>query len=210
MANLATLSILGTMPMLKKTMLVVCLTLPLTALAESGSWPSVSKYAGQEKQNIKSLTASDIEELQRGGGWGLAKAAELNGVPGPAHLLELKDKVPLTADQIEKITQIYSTMQADAIEQGIKLIELEKGLEYHFQDRSINDAILQDYLAKIAHTRMTLRYIHLATHLLTPEILTEEQISTYNQLRGYDSPDVCDQIPEGHDADMWRKHNGCE
>ena len=196
--------------MLKKLMLISCLILPITLLAESGSIPSVSTYAGQEKQNIKSLTASDIEELQRGGGWGLAKAAELNGVPGPAHLLELKDKVPLTTDQIEKITQIYSAMQADAIGQGVKLIELEKGLEFHFQDRSITDAILRDYLAKIAHVRMTLRYIHLATHLLTPEILTEEQISTYNQLRGYDSPDVCDHMPEGHDADMWRKHNGCE
>jgi len=191
-------------------MLFISLALPLIVHAEGNSNYSVSKYAGQEQQKIKSLTPSDIEELQRGGGWGLARAAELNGVPGPAHLLELKDKIPLTVDQIEQITEIYSTMQTDAIEQGLKLIELEQGLEVHFQDRSINEVILQDYLAKIAHTRMTLRYIHLATHLLTPEILTETQITTYNQLRGYDKPDVCTQVPEGHNADAWRKHNGCE
>ncbi len=210
MANLKVLIIIGAILMLKKIMLFISLALPLIVHAEGNSNHSVSKYAGQEQQKIKSLTPSDIEELQRGGGWGLARAAELNGVPGPAHLLELKDKIPLTVDQIEQITEIYSTMQTDAIEQGLKLIELEQGLEVHFQDRSINEVILQDYLAKIAHTRMTLRYIHLATHLLTPEILTETQITTYNQLRGYDKPDVCTQVPEGHNADAWRKHNGCE
>jgi len=210
MANFKLLSTFGSILMLKKIMLSVSFVLPLSVGAEESSSYSLSKYAGQEQQKIKSLTPSDIAELQRGGGWGLAKAAELNGVPGPAHLLELKDKVPLTTEQIEKITKIYRTMQTDAIEQGLKLIELERGLELHFQNRSINDAILQDYLANIAHARMTLRYIHLATHLLTPEILTEAQITTYNQLRGYDKPDICAQIPEGHDADMWRKHNGCE
>ena len=66
-----------------------------------------SSYAGQQQRSIKSLSDDDIVELQRGGGWGLAKAAELNGVPGPLHLLELKDKIPLSEDQIEQITALY-------------------------------------------------------------------------------------------------------
>ena len=41
-------------------------------------------------------TSEDIGELGRGGGRGLARAAELNGMPGPLHLLELEDAVPLT------------------------------------------------------------------------------------------------------------------
>ena len=41
-----------------------------------------SKYAGEEKRVIKSLSETDIEELKNGKGWGLAKAAELNTVPG--------------------------------------------------------------------------------------------------------------------------------
>ena len=45
-----------------------------------------SPYAGQENRQIKSLSANDIQELKRGGGWGLAKAAELNGLPGPAQV----------------------------------------------------------------------------------------------------------------------------
>jgi hypothetical protein len=37
----------------------------------------------------------------------LAKAAELNGVPGPAHLLEMKEKIDLSAEQIRVIEDIY-------------------------------------------------------------------------------------------------------
>ena len=32
-----------------------------------------SKYAGQENREIKSLSPNDIEELQKGAGWGLDK-----------------------------------------------------------------------------------------------------------------------------------------
>ena len=32
-----------------------------------------SKYAGQEKRAIKSLSRDDIRELRRGGGWGLGQ-----------------------------------------------------------------------------------------------------------------------------------------
>lgn len=40
-----------------------------------------------QSRAIKSLSDNDIKELRRGGGWGLALAAELKGMPGPADLL---------------------------------------------------------------------------------------------------------------------------
>ena len=55
-----------------------------------------SNYVGQEKRQIKTLSQDDIYDLQNGNGWGLAKAAELNGVPGPKHLLEMKEEIKLT------------------------------------------------------------------------------------------------------------------
>ncbi len=61
--------------------------------ASEGSHSHMSKYSGQEQRIIKSLSPDDIAELRRGGGWGLAKAAELNGVPGPVHLLEMKEAI---------------------------------------------------------------------------------------------------------------------
>jgi hypothetical protein len=53
-----------------------------------------------QERAIKSLSDADIKALRRGEGWGLALPAELNGMPGPAHLLELKDQIPLSQYQI--------------------------------------------------------------------------------------------------------------
>ena len=186
------------------------LVLGFAAEARDTQLSQVSKYAGQEKQAIKSLSPDDIAELRRGGGWGLAKAAELNGVPGPAHLLKMKDEIPLDEAQVSALVEIFEQMKARAIQQGERLIDLERELENHFQNRTITDAILRASLDAIAEARKKLRYIHLATHLKTPDILSQHQIETYNALRGYSNPNPCANIPEGHDADMWRKHNGCK
>ncbi len=186
------------------------LVLGFTAEARDTQLSQVSKYLGQETRTIKSLSPDDIAELRRGGGWGLAKAAELNGVPGPAHLLELKDEIPLDEVQVSALTEIFERMKAQAIQQGERLIALERELENHFRNRSITDARLRASLDGIAEARKELRYIHLATHLKTPEILSRDQIEKYNALRGYSNPNPCANIPQGHDAEMWRKHNGCK
>ena len=144
-----------------------------------------SKYSGEENRAIKSLSAKDIAELKRGGGWGLAKAAELNGVPGPAHLLELTDQIRLNPVQVEKITRLFLNMKHHALEKGERLIVLEQKLENHFVAGTINKENLRTALEEIGRTRSELRYIHLATHLETPKILSPHQIEKYNHLRGY-------------------------
>lgn len=169
-----------------------------------------SKYSGQEKRVIKSLSPEDITELERGGGWGMAKVAELNGLPGPAHLLELKNEIGLTKDQLNKIQTLHDEMKAQAMAQGKQFISLERELEERFQSDPPTDAELRTMLAAIEQARSELRFIHLATHLKTPHILTEQQIQTYNKVRGYGSTNACDNVPKGHDEAMWRKHNGCE
>ena len=77
---------------------------------ESANSSHASPYAGLETRTIKSLSEADIEELRRGGGWGLALPAELNGVPGPAHLLELKNEIGLSPEQIAAIEEIFTEM----------------------------------------------------------------------------------------------------
>ena len=169
-----------------------------------------SKYVGQETQLIKSLTPEDIAELKRGGGWGLAKTAELNGLPGPAHLLEIEKEIRLNDAQVTEIAKIHNRMKNQAIQQGERLIALELELEKHFQNHTINNTILRSSLDAIGETRKELRYIHLSAHLATANILSQEQIEKYNILRGYTDPNPCLNIPDGHDAEMWRKHQGCE
>lgn len=168
-----------------------------------------SKYSGQEKRAINSLSPADIDELNRGDGWGLAKAAELNGVPGPAHLLELKRQIPLSPDQAAKISAIYEGMKSQAIIEGKRLIELERQLELRFRDGTISENSLRALLSDIADARSQLRYTHLSAHLETPTILSKRQIAQYKNLRGYtDNPRAGP--PKGHDPALWRQHNGCD
>ena len=178
------------------------------ALAQHGGHGPASPYAGEQTRAIKSLSEDDIAELRRGGGWGLAKAAELNGVPGPAHLMELKDALALNDEQAAAIGEIFATMKADAIAEGERLIGHEQALGDAFRTREVTHESLRRLLARIEQSRAALRYIHLAAHLSASALLTEDQIARYVTLRGYGDP--CANVPEGHDPDMWRRHNGCE
>jgi len=196
------------MPKLIPLLCALALVSLSVAATESAS---PSKYAGQQTRAIKGLSPEDIAELRRGGGWGLALAAELNGLPGPAHLLELSDQIPLTQEQVVQLTELYENMRDRAIIAGASLIENERELDQQFKTGTIDDARLREQLRKIAESRMNLRYIHLSTHLRTPKILGQAQIARYNELRGYTTDDdPCSKVPAGHNATMWRKHHGCE
>jgi len=188
---------------------VVILATLATLSTATAQQTGVSKYAGQEMREIKSLSRDDIDQLRRGAGWGLARSAELNGVPGPAHLLELKDQIPLRADQIVAIEKISTELKIKAIAEGERLIELERQLGATFSDGTMSDEKLRRLLDQIAKSRGELRYIHLSTHLTTPPLLSAEQISRYNSLRGYGNDDPCTTVPEGHDEKMWKKMNNC-
>ncbi|MBT8328528.1 MAG: Spy/CpxP family protein refolding chaperone [Desulfofustis sp.] len=189
-------------------LLVTVLLLPLSANAASHD-SHRSEYAGEEHREIKSLSEADIDELRDGGGWGLALAAELNGVPGPVHLLEMKKEIRLSPEQIGQIEALFEQMRGQAIELGTTLIDLERELNSQFAEGTINEKLLRDLLEQIAQVRAQLRFVHLSTHLKTPDILTTEQIARYNELRGYSSDDPCTNIPAGHNPEMWKKHNNC-
>jgi len=193
----------------KVTILLLILMLIPMSIFSAADHSHQSKYAGEEKREIKSLSATDIEELKTGKGWGLAKAAELNGVPGPVHLLEMKEEIDLSANQIRAIEEIYKKMKQEAISLGLELIELERELNNHFANRTITDELLRQILQGIAQVQRQLRYVHLSAHLNTPDILKSEQITLYNKLRGYSSDDPCENVPKGHDPEMWKKHHNC-
>ena len=171
-----------------------------------GSTPSA--YAGEETRLIKSLSAEDLEEIARGGGWGLARAAELNGVPGPTHLLELAEDIGLTEQQREDIEAIRAQMQADAISAGERFVAAEQSLDEAFQLGAPDAGTLERLVAEAGEARADLRLVHLNAHLLTLPLLTDTQVTQYSVLRGY-SDDPCDAVPDWHDPKLWRNHNGC-
>jgi len=191
---------------LVKVLAISMLCLNYTAVADSNHH---SPYADQQQRSIKSLSAADITDLQSGAGWGLAKAAELNGVPGPLHLLEMESEIDLTASQLARITKIFDEMRSEAKALGEQLIMQERKLDEKFRNDIPTSDELQTILNNIGSIRSALRYTHLAAHLKMPDILSDNQIETYNRLRGYTDNDPCENVPDGHDETMWKKHNDC-
>lgn len=174
-----------------------------------------SPYAGQEIRGIKALSLEDIEGLLAGAGTpfgGMAKPAELNGYPGPRHVLDAVEagEFEVTPDQKEQIEVLYEEMRAEAIELGEAIINIEKKIDDAFVNSTATEDFLQEKLLESASQYGQLRVVHLKSHLAMMDILTPEQIAQYNELRGYTSGDPCENIPEGHDPELWKKHNNCE
>ena len=178
-----------------------------TQTGDHGAAPSA--YAGEETRVIKSLSQKDLEEIASGGGWGLARAAELNGVPGPTHLLELADHLGLSDRQQIDIEAIRVQMQTDAVRAGKRFVAAEQALDVAFQQSPPDPETLERLVREAGTARAALRLVHLNAHLLTAPLLTEPQIRQYSVLRGY-SEDPCAAAPPGHDIKLWRTHNGCE
>lgn len=166
-------------------------------------------YAGMQNRPIKSLSDSDLIELRRGGGWGLALPAELNGMPGPSHVLAHKDQLGLNSAQVAEIQKLFDDMKKAAIPVGERLIAAEGAIEKAFESGRVEAVTLRRLLANAEAARTELRFIHLSQHDKTTPILSKDQIKAYKVLRGY-AQDPCQNIAQGHDPEMYKKHMGCQ
>jgi hypothetical protein len=142
-------------------------------------------YAGLQQRAVKALSEQDIADLRAGRGMGLALAAELNGYPGPVHVMELADQLGLTMEQRQRVEHIYATMKAETIPLGDRLIAQETALDREFAERKITAANLEALTGELGTTQAALRAAHLKYHLVTGALLTAEQLRRYAKLRGY-------------------------
>jgi len=129
---------------------------------------------------------------------GFAKAAELNGYPGPVHLFEIKHKIHLTDKQIHELSVLLQGMKMKAVPLGKQLVQNEKKLNELFQSREAKENSLITSLEKISKVRKKFRYVHLATHLKAVEVLTKKQITDYNYFRDYSSQQNFDHSKKKH------------
>jgi Spy/CpxP family protein refolding chaperone len=164
----------------------LCLCSVLALVSWSAGAQSQSPYVGQEYREIKALSPQEISDYLSGRGMGLAKAAELNGYPGPAHVLELATELNLTADQKIKTEALFRSMQARAIDLGKELVEEERSLDRLFASHSVTPEALGNSLARIGKLQGQVRQTHLDAHLKLTALLSPEQIKQYNRLRGYE------------------------
>jgi Spy/CpxP family protein refolding chaperone len=151
---------------------------------------SARPYAGMQARAIKALSAEQIADLKAGRGMSLALAAELNGYPGPRHVLELGDQLGLSDQQRADVQRLFDAMTAEAIPLGEKLIAGEAELDALFARRAVMATSLGAATAAIGAIQAELRNTHLKYHLLTYELLTAAQKQRYSELRGYVDEDI--------------------
>jgi Spy/CpxP family protein refolding chaperone len=163
------------------TLAAVSLLTMMTPLAAQ----TPSLYARDANREIKALSPDDVADLRAGRGMGLAKPAELNGYPGPMHVLELASQLELNADQRAKTEAIVARMRADAVALGEQIIAAERELDRSLVDSTIDSVSLQTRTETIARLHGALRAVHLNAHLEQRALLTPAQAQRYTVLRGY-------------------------
>lgn len=167
--------------MMNKTLTAFIVSFGFVWAAHADTTP----YAGQDARAIATLSPSDVDDLLAGRGWGFAKAAELNGYPGPTHVLELAEELELSAAQRRQIQAIFDAMNTQARVLGAQMVAAEAALNASFKDGAINRDALADLVASSAEIESDLRALHLAAHLETKPVLSRHQIMIYNTARGY-------------------------
>jgi len=164
--------------------LAVCLGPAAVAQHGTGGGTHTAPYAGQEKRAVTSLADQDIADLQAGRGWGLAKPAEINGYPGPLHVLEFAGALRLTPEQRATVQGVYDTMKAKAQDLGARYIAAEKALDDAFKAGTATAALISERIAEAETLRAHLRLTHLLAHLQVTPLLTPDQLQKYAELRG--------------------------
>jgi hypothetical protein len=165
------------------TALVVAL--PAAAQQHAAPAPGQSPYAGEQSRPIKALAERDVAGLLAGSGAGHAKAAELNGYPGPAHVIELRDRLALSSEQLQASRALMAGHQARARALGRELVEAERRLDALFAGRRAQPDAVDAATADIGRLQARLRAEHLNTHLQQTALLRPEQVQAYNEARGY-------------------------
>ena len=168
--------------------------------------PPGSQYAGQERRSIKALSEEETAALLSGQGSGFAKTAELNGYPGPAHVLELATRLGLKSDQLAATQALMLAHRGRAQQIGAELVAAEKGLDRLFAEGQAGTVSVDQATQKVALLQGQLRSEHLKTHLLEKAILTPAQVEQYARLRGYGSTSGI-ASPAGDAEAMGHKHH---
>jgi len=167
--------------------LVTCVIVLSIAAPSAAEDALTSPYRDQTLTEIRGLTEKEISELREGRGMGLARAAELNGYPGPRHVLDaVRDgRLHLSPDQVQRVERLFDDMAREAQRLGDMILKEERALEGEFRKGTIGEADLHAGVTRIAALQGQLRAVHLRTHLEMRPVLSEQQIQHYNQLRGY-------------------------
>lgn len=157
-------------------------------LVGASSWAQ-PPYAEHVQREIKALSADEVNGLLEGAGLGFALSAELNGWPGPKHVLELAAMLGLDDETRARVEAIRAEMSRDAKALGADLVAVERELDELLMQAEPGDpkleARLADLVDRAAALRGRVRFVHLRAHLATRPLLSAEQLAHYERARAH-------------------------
>jgi len=158
----------------------------LAAFLVASALPAAAQQAGQpghQGRGHGAMQAREFRNLQQGRGMGMGRVAEVNGYPGPMHVLQHAEALELAEGQIERSRELMSRVKSRAPELGKQIVDAERRLAAMFAEGGINAAEMDALLLEIAKLRAHLRSLHLTAHLDQAAVLTEAQLLKYKELR---------------------------
>ena len=177
------------------------LALSMVAAASTASAADRSPYGAWQGRSIKALSAEQIEDLISGRGMGMGLPAELNGYPGPRHVLQMADDLHLSPEQLARIRDLFRDMEVKAIALGEQIVAHEASLDQLFASGTADETALQEMTAALGRLNGDLRAHHLGYHLAMRDLLDAHQVELYQRLRGYTAsarPGPHRHDPSGH------------
>ncbi|RPJ00851.1 MAG: hypothetical protein EHM36_14130 [Deltaproteobacteria bacterium] len=177
----------------------VRITLMVCSLLLSGQGLQIC-YGNQQRNEVKTLSADEIQGLLNGEGMGMARAAELNHYPGPRHVLDFASQIQLSEAQRRKTQEIYDRMHAEAVRLGGAILHKEIEIDDTFKKNDVDSSRIKTLVTEIARFRGELRLVHLSAHLEMKRVLSPGQIEKYDELQGYRTRKPIDKYHhhEGH------------
>ncbi|MDQ3223797.1 MAG: hypothetical protein M3Q75_10065, partial [Gemmatimonadota bacterium] len=113
-----------------------------SAASPAAGTPYAARY--DPAAAIRSLTLEEIGQIERGDGTGFALPAELNGVPGPRHVLDLAHEISLSHERVTQVQAVYDQMRSDVIPAGRRYLDALQAVEEDFRAGTLAVADLPD------------------------------------------------------------------
>jgi hypothetical protein len=161
----------------------------MAAMSAAPVGAQVSPYTGEVGREIKALSQSQVDELLAGAGMGFALAAELNGLPGPRHVLDMASELHLDDAQRAAVDAVFRAMQSRAITLGTCIVARERELDALFASGAAAANDVEAMSVELGRLSGELRGVHLRAHVETTSLLSEHQVARYAELRGYAGAD---------------------
>jgi Spy/CpxP family protein refolding chaperone len=152
---------------------------------EHGGTPPVApNYAAPQPREIKALSPQEQRGWTEGENMGMARAAELNGYPGPMMVLEMAQALKLSPEQMAATRELMTHHKAEVRKLGAELVDAERQLDVAFREHRAEEAEVSRLTAQIGQLQGRIRASHLKTHVAEQALLTPEQMQRYMGMHG--------------------------